>query len=150
MSQLNNSSNIIATSGAPLTPYSQAGTWTPTATGQTTTGTTTYTAQNGYYTQFGKMIWVVGFVSWTAQTGTGNLILSLPFQSANLTNVQTLGPVVTNGYPLNLTSASMCVQIIGNTATANISQNLSSAAPSLLAVSSGARSIQYTIFYLMA
>lgn len=62
------------------------GSWTPTYLGQTTPGTTTYSVQVGTYTRIGDTIFFTGYVSWTAATGTGGAILSLPFTAANVSN----------------------------------------------------------------
>ena len=52
--------------------------YTPTYLGGTTPGTTTYTAQLGYYVQIGGTIYAWGAVSWSNATGTGNAQISLP------------------------------------------------------------------------
>jgi len=58
----------------------EEGTWTPTITGSLSSGTGTYTAQEGFYTKVGRVVTVYGRVWWTAHTGTGKMRLSsLPF-----------------------------------------------------------------------
>jgi hypothetical protein len=58
----------------------EEGTWSPTMRGSTTAGTTTYSAQEGWYTKIGNTVHVGGYVVWSAATGTGNLqIGNLPF-----------------------------------------------------------------------
>ncbi len=59
--------------GGAWTPY------TPTYTGTTIAGVTTYTAQEGWYTRLGGIVFVNGLVVWSAATGTGNAFISLPF-----------------------------------------------------------------------
>jgi hypothetical protein len=60
----------------------EEGTWTPTIFGETTVGTTTYTAQNGSYTKIGRLVYVTYYVAWSAATGTGSMCLgNLPFTS---------------------------------------------------------------------
>jgi hypothetical protein len=54
-------------------------TYTPTYTGSTLAGTTTYTTQQGWYWRFGSFVAATGLVVWTAATGTGNAQISLPF-----------------------------------------------------------------------
>jgi hypothetical protein len=53
--------------------------------GTTTSGTGTYTAQQGTYVKVGGMVTVYGYVAWSAHTGTGNLTVSgLPFTSSSI------------------------------------------------------------------
>jgi len=62
--------------------------FTPTILGSATAGTTTYTTQQGYYHRVGDIISFQLRVGWSAQTGTGNLLVAgLPFTSKN-TNSQ--------------------------------------------------------------
>jgi hypothetical protein len=58
----------------------EEGTFTPTAFGATTAGTTTYTLQTGNYTKIGRSVSVNIVISYDALTGTGPLrIGGLPF-----------------------------------------------------------------------
>jgi hypothetical protein len=58
----------------------EEGTWTPVIQGSTASGTGTYTTQQGYYYRIGWITFIVGKVTWTAHTGTGNIRISgLPF-----------------------------------------------------------------------
>ena len=52
--------------------------YTPTYTGTTVAGVTTYTTQEGWYTVTDRMIFVNGLVVWTAASGTGSGLISLP------------------------------------------------------------------------
>jgi hypothetical protein len=61
----------------------EEGTYTPTAVGGTTAGTTTYNTQVGQYTKIGRMVSVEIYVNVTAMTGSGELRISLPFTSGN-------------------------------------------------------------------
>jgi hypothetical protein len=61
----------------------EEGTYTPTYTGGTTPGTTTYTLQDGVWVRVGNVIHVTGAVVWSAATGTGNARISLPFTPAH-------------------------------------------------------------------
>ena len=59
---------------------STSGTWTPTIYGSSTTGTTTYTTQNGSYTRIGNVVTASFSVTWSSATGTGSVVVdSLPF-----------------------------------------------------------------------
>lgn len=60
------------------------GTWTPEIRGNSTLGSITYTTQVGNYIKIGKLVLAQFYVTYTANTGTGSLILnSLPFALAN-------------------------------------------------------------------
>lgn len=58
------------------------GAFTPTLTGGSTPGTTTYTVQKGSYCLQGKVCTFVAWIGWSATTGTGQAIVGgLPFNS---------------------------------------------------------------------
>jgi len=60
----------------------EEGTWTPVMSGSTTAGTGTYGGQAGAYRKIGSVVYYSLDMSWTAHTGTGDMILSgLPFTS---------------------------------------------------------------------
>jgi hypothetical protein len=62
-----------------LDDYEQ-GTFTPTAFGQSSAGTTTYANQEGWYTKIGRQVHVDLVINWSAMTGTGDLLFGgLPF-----------------------------------------------------------------------
>ncbi len=82
-----NSSDIVSQIGAPLISYIELLTFTPTIIGQSTEGVGTYTSQFGFYHKIGNIIFVVGNVSWSAHTGTGNMLFgNLPFTVRNTAN----------------------------------------------------------------
>lgn len=89
-------------------------TYTPTYLGATTAGTTTYTTQDGFWSRWGDVVFFHGRVIWTAATGTGSAIISLPFTSQNTTGMRSIAVV----YPTNVTFAngSIAAQIAPNTA----------------------------------
>lgn len=58
--------------------FYQSGVYVPTYLGLTTAGATTYTLQEGSWTRIGRVVHVAGRVTWTAATGTGVAIISLP------------------------------------------------------------------------
>ena len=65
----------------------EEGTWTPVLAGSSTAGTGTYNVQVGSYTKVGRLVIVTFALSWTAHTGTGNMLINnLPFASANINN----------------------------------------------------------------
>ena len=64
----------------------EEGTWTPTAFGETTAGTTTYTFQLGQYVKVGNMVTCTAGIGVSNLTGTGKLLLgNLPFTLSNTT-----------------------------------------------------------------
>jgi len=73
----------------------ETGTFTPTAFGNSTAGTTTYASQTGSYTKVGDTVHVNIYISWTAMTGTGDLrIGGLPFTSSSASNYFSTGTIV--------------------------------------------------------
>lgn len=70
-----------STSANLLDDYEE-GTWTPTLTGSTTTGVGTYTVQVGKYRKVGKLVTVTAEITWTAQSGAGDMSISgIPFSA---------------------------------------------------------------------
>ena len=66
----------------------EEGTFTPTIVGTGTAGTGTYSVQVGRYTRVGHRVDFQINLTWSAHTGTTNMIVGgLPFTSANVTNV---------------------------------------------------------------
>lgn len=68
--------------------FDPGATYAPTYLGLTTAGVTTYTTQNGHWIRLGSIIFVNGRVTWTAATGTGNAIISLPYTSQNTSTME--------------------------------------------------------------
>lgn len=62
-----------------------AGTWSPTYVGLTTAGVTTYVEQSGNYTRVGRVVFAQGRVRWSAASGTGDAVISLPFAAGAYT-----------------------------------------------------------------
>ena len=57
----------------------EKGTWTPVIVGGTTAGVGTYVARNGSYIKIGKMVNVDLTIITSAHTGTGDMLITLPF-----------------------------------------------------------------------
>jgi len=57
----------------------EEGTWSPVVIGSSTSGTTTYSRQSGYYTKVGRLVTAWFDLGWSSHTGTGGLKISLPF-----------------------------------------------------------------------
>lgn len=79
--------------------------YTPTYTGSTSAGTTTYSVQQGSWVRIGKLLIVTGTIVWTAATGTGDARISLPTGTANVADqnfavaLRTVGVTFANGTP---------------------------------------------------
>lgn len=72
-----------------------AGTFTPTMTGGSVTGVTTYSSQNGYYIRVGNLVQIQISLVGTAATGTGNAVIGgLPFTVKNQTNGSAMGAML--------------------------------------------------------
>lgn len=68
------------------TTFYASSTWTPIYYGATVPGATTYTTQVGAYRRIGSVLFFTAQVVWTAATGTGVAVVSLPAFSANVAN----------------------------------------------------------------
>ena len=83
----------------------EEGTFTPTAFGAGSAGTTTYTTQAGTYTKIGRQVTLTFAINYTALTGTGELRYgNFPFTSGA---PEFIGAIMTNG--LNWSSGSSIV-----------------------------------------
>lgn len=81
--------SITLGSGSALSNYNANTSFTPTLTGSTTAGTTTYTTQIGRYIRIGDLVWYTIQLVITGATGTGNAIISgLPFATNSSGNSQ--------------------------------------------------------------
>ena len=109
----------------------EEGTFTPTAFGATTAGTTTYNGQNGYYTKIGRQVTASLYVSYSSMTGTGTLkIGGLPFAIGNLTENYPVGSCIasavnwTGGTYLQangvLNESNLYVVYVSDDASANV------------------------------
>ena len=95
----------------------EEGTFTPTITGLSTTGTGTYTSQNGRYVKIGRSVTVFGYIRWTAHTGTGGIqINSLPFSSFNNVSNYTVASIYLDAMTLTAGNYAQALQVPGTTA----------------------------------
>ena len=86
----------------------EEGTFVPTITGSTTTGTATYSVQAGRYTKIGRMVHIEIYLTWTGGTGAGDLRISgLPFNASSSPAIYS-GPAVNywNSIPLPANSST--------------------------------------------
>lgn len=126
--------------------YYDKGTYVPTYLGGTTAGVTTYTTQQGGWTQIGKTVLVTGTLVWTNATGTGNAQISLPFTSANVSNQNYSGSVRV----VNVTFANSSPQILlsANAAIFILQSPLTNAAATTVAMEA-AGNIVFSLFYFI-
>jgi hypothetical protein len=95
----------------------EEGTFTPTAIGGSSAGTTTYTGSPvGTYTKIGRQVTAKGGLTYSAMTGTGELVLNLPFTS----DAEYIGSVMTNGMNWPAGALSMTLYTVTSTATARV------------------------------
>ncbi|MGK5595690.1 MAG: beta strand repeat-containing protein [Parachlamydiaceae bacterium] len=145
------SGGISFDGGINVLNHYEEGTFTPTLIGQTTAGTTTYTAQNGYYTRIGNQVTIWGSVQGSAATGTGNALLGgFPFTIKNQTNGAPVGTFIHANssswtYPTNTTQAN--VSGIFNSTTANIYCSGSGGAVGLLQMANSTFTMFFTLTY---
>lgn len=132
-----------------LSNYTE-GTFTPTLTGGSVAGTTTYTSQNGYYTRVGNLVTCIGSIIITAATGTGNArIGDLPFTIKNQTNgipmgscgIQAAGWV----WPVGGTSAALYGSI--NSTNALILISGTAFTGNFLQMANAALTLNFTVTY---
>jgi hypothetical protein len=94
----------------------EEGTFTPTAIGGSSAGTTTYTSQSGQYTKIGRVVTARFAVGYSSLTGTGELVISLPFAA----NGEYMGSVMTNGLNWSGSGTSLTVYTVTSVATCRI------------------------------
>lgn len=71
--------------------------YTPTIEGATVAGVGTYTNQIGWVLRQGLMVDVWFNIKWTAHTGTGGLVLTLPYKSAVTPGNPWVGSIIASG-----------------------------------------------------
>jgi hypothetical protein len=122
----------------------EEGTWTPTAIGSSTAGSTTYAARNGTYTKIGNQVTATGYLAVTAMTGTNYLLLSLPFACNASYNY--MGTAYT--YNLDWPSAGSLVAFApANNAYIRIHVCIDNAVDQIVAVENASWEVIYTITY---
>lgn len=83
------------------------GIYTPTITGSSVAGTTTYAAQFGDYVRMGNLVYVTFNIAYTATTGSGDLQISLPFPIKTQTGLRATGSIQVSGYNSTATAGSL-------------------------------------------
>lgn len=134
-----------------LQNYVTSTSFTPTLTGASTAGSTTYSAQNGSYIRVGNLVTVYVNVVGSAATGTGNaLIGNLPF---TVKNSGTYNPVGTfscanaAGWTWPASTTHVAVQALQNTTTAQISCSGTGAAAGALQMANAAFNMTIGLTY---
>lgn len=76
--------------------------YSPAITGATTAGTAVYDLQYGGRQRIGRLLTIIGTVTWNSHTGTGNMQISLPpgFPSKNSPSVTQFIPCTVDGFAL--------------------------------------------------
>jgi hypothetical protein len=133
--------------------YINNGTWTPTLTGSSTAGTTTYSIQHGYYMQVGKLVMAMGTITITAATGTGNATIGgFPVTVKSQASGDATGSIQISStvftWPTNTTTVSFIMTNGGTTGVINASG--SGVIASAIQMANGAATFKFSICYVGA
>lgn len=128
------------------TTFYTSSTYTPTYTGGTTAGVTTYSVQQGAYTRIGNVIIVTGTVAWTAATGTGDARISLPFTSANVANQNFAGMLRLSG--VTFAAGTPEVLILPNTQYFIMQSPATNAGPTTVAIEAAGTVVFTTTYFV--
>jgi hypothetical protein len=95
----------------------EEGTFTPTAIGGSTAGTTTYFGSPaGSYIKIGRQVTAKAGFSYSAMTGTGELVLNLPFTA----DAEYMGAMMTNNMNWPAGALSVALYTVTSAATARV------------------------------
>jgi hypothetical protein len=120
----------------------EEGTWTPTAFGQSSAGTTTYLSRGGYYIKTGRFVFLKGSIAISAMTGTGNLrIGGLPFTQQS--SDSSMGFIMTDALDLPATG-NMTLYVDANTTDARIFVSTDNAAWQTVQCENGTWDMHFT------
>jgi hypothetical protein len=127
-------------------PRAVSAAYTPTYLGGTTAGATTYTTQEGWYARINNLVFVNGIVVWTAATGTGSAVISLPFV-IDVTRARATAVVRT----INVTFANGSIQVIVSSTLASFTMEspLTNAGSTAVAVEA-AGNVTFSLWYPVA
>ncbi len=136
-------------SGSTLSTFTDWTLYTPTLLGATTSGTTTYTSQVGYWMQVGNIVVVQFKIVITAATGTGTIVISLPVTSKNVTSLQNICAVKFSSPGKTWSAGYTSLVLFNGVNTATITmQQLGSLKNTLaLAIANTAMNVSGTISY---
>jgi hypothetical protein len=139
----------ISFGGSALSTFTDWTSWTPTVTGGSSAGSTTYSNQTGYYSRIGNIVVVQFNVTYTAATGTGNLIIGgLPLTINSTSNETPIGSVGVSGsttWPLSTTS--LVLNGIVNTTTVAILCSGSAVASGIMQIANTTQQIIGSLIY---
>jgi len=139
-----NSAGQLGDSGTSIS----TGSFTPTISGSSSAGTTSYISQSGSYVKIGNIVFVSGTVSYSAATGTGSLqIASLPF-TINA-GVFCTGSVVTTGLTFPVGSTSLSILGSGGNTLVNIFASGTGITGGNIQMANTTVSIYFDFFYLV-
>lgn len=124
----------------------QEGTYVPTYLGAATAGVTTYTTQVGFWTRIGRVVFFNGRVIWTAATGTGSAIVSIPFTAANTTDMRYSMAIRTDG--VTFANNNIVARMTPNASTFTMESLLTNAAPTAVGVEAAGDIIFAGFFYV--
>lgn len=120
------------------------GTYSPTYTGATSAGVTTYSAQQGYYWRIGSIVFVTGLVAWTAVTGTGNAQISLPITPSSTFGFRASGSLRITSVTFTTTTPELILD--PTAAQFTMESPVSNAAGNILQMEA-AGNITFSLFY---
>jgi hypothetical protein len=93
-----NNDNYDVSTNTYLSDGYRTGTFTPTITGASSTGTATYSVQYGRFTQIGNMVMFNAHLAWTGHTGTGQMRLTgFPISASSTANSNGTASIFADG-----------------------------------------------------
>lgn len=136
----------ISFGGTALSTYSE-GTFTPTYVGAVA-GTTTYSAQNGYYTRVGNLVTIQYHVVFSAATGTGDVTLGgFPFTIKNQVGNPTGVAMYFTSKALPTSTTYIAINGNVNSLTAGVAAAGSSTAESNVQMANVSTTFNFTMAY---
>lgn len=123
------------------------GQWTaysPTYLGASSAGVTTYSVQTGWYMRLSPLIFVTGLVVWTAATGTGNAVISLPFTPSSSVAFRAAGSLRITTVTFTTTTPQLIVD--ASAAQFTMESPASNAASNIVQVEA-AGNVTFSLFY---
>ena len=128
------------------------GTWTPTLDGSSS-GTTSYTTQQGYYTRYGSLCILTCYLVTTSATGTGDLVIGgLPFtiKSQSFGDVFNQGLFSAASYSWPSNTTQFLFRGLNNTQTVKIwCQGSSATNSSYMQMSNIASTFQFSLYHMI-
>lgn len=142
--------SITLSGGSALSSFVNWTSWTPTVVGGTTAGATTYTTQSGQYMRIGNVVIAQWIVSYSAATGTGDIVIGgLPLTIANVGGNVPYGTVVLSSAGTAWPAGRTYLTAVGttNATTMTISANGTAVAGANVQLANTAATIRGTLEY---